>query len=509
MNMFPSIGTIDREIAVMATKVAIWKTIAPDSVSIDSTTLDGNAAKYATFDALWRGLVSKADEAMKNPGTPIPGQVNVTEFALEIIEVPGSPYYDNNNTNYNFIGPLYVEARLINAASGTTTLNPGKVFLSPSGLNTSGVRLVSDITSEPTLTGFLLPSDNLYGTNRNEQYITGGDVPVANTWESSEFYVAIPKSRTVPPRSDQILVTAMAKAPDVDVVNGTPVVFAFQRSGPSPRQDWNAIQAFIGGASGAGQVDLFAEARWNSGKTTLGELYVYKKVENGDNSNTNDTFTFSIYYNTADRGAPAPTLDRNKRLNFNDFTVVGVSNYTSNSFTLKNEGIAIISGLPMEVNVDGLGSQFYEYYYWIEETSKSGYGTPHFEIDLGKPDTMSVDGYLFGPFQLDDDKIDLAFVTVTNTRIPSEPYEPNEPEEPDEPDEPDVPDVPEEPGRPNRPGEPETPIDPNEPPTGGRDPPTGDARDTRIPIAMLLVGFGLVAIAEVYRRARKKDSKKS
>jgi hypothetical protein len=69
--MFPGIGTIDREIAVMATKVAIWKTVAPGSIDVVKTTLDANPARRKTFDDLTEALIKEAEKTML-PGPKLP-----------------------------------------------------------------------------------------------------------------------------------------------------------------------------------------------------------------------------------------------------------------------------------------------------------------------------------------------------------------------------------------------------------------------------------------------------
>jgi len=398
--MFPGIGPIDREIAVMATKVAIWKTIAGDSVQVLKTTLDGRPSKKATFDALVQGLV---DKAALQPAS-VEEEVTVTTFDIVIREDIGvHAFYDESGLgSYNYYGPMNVTADLGNARAGSSLADMDRLFLTASGINSDDVLFVSDTYAE-------LPEGKLFGTSRNEQYIIGNGTD--NTWISDDFYLAIPKARD-PDHGDELLVHAMAMAPEVPVVEGTPIVYAFTPPG-TDIQDWNAIQAFIGGASGETKVNLYAEAKWDTGRTTLGELSISKQVENAALENMDHEFTFAVYYSKTSLDANPP------KLNLTDYPVRGAFsvNTGNNTFTLKNGGFAFIEGLPMVVSGGGPG---YEYYYWVEEVSPGpNYGNPYFELNAGNPSGLTANGSKIGPFQLndvvDDIETHLAYVTVTNT----------------------------------------------------------------------------------------------
>jgi hypothetical protein len=429
-TMFPGAGVIDKEIALMATKVAIWKMVAGDNVIVDATTLDGTP-KRAVFDALVTAMVNEAAKTLRPaPRVLLPGEVTVTSFSISINETAGAAYDEASSAAYNFYGPLTVTGALANARPGASLPDLEKVFLTASGKDSGGVRFVSDKTNNPADE---LPSDTVYATRQNAQYLTG--TVAGNTWTSGEFYLAIPKSRTDPDRGDQLLIKAMAMAPDVEVAEGTPVVFAFSQGDV---QDWDAIQAFVGGASSDRLVNLYAEATWNTGDTSLGDLYISKQVKNPALDIVDRTFAFAVYYGNS------PSFSNAARLDLTDFPVYGAFsvNTGSNSFTLKNGGLALIQGLPMVVGGGGPG---YEYYYWVEELGiGQDFETPQMEISIGTPPGLSVSGSRIGPFQLDSDvDIALALVTVTNTFIPPEqPEEPEEPEQPEEPEEPETPDNP-------------------------------------------------------------------
>ena len=406
-KMFPGIGTIDKEIAVMATKVAIWNIVAGDNIQIVKTTIDGTP-KRAIFDALVQALVTEGNKFMQpGPRILLPGEISATSLEIAISDT-GATYDEDINVAYNYYGPMTVTATLKNP-SDSAPPDMDKVFLSISGLNSDGVRFTSQKAA--TLTGEL-PTSNLYGTNQSTQYVSGS--VSGGVWTSNEFYLAIPASRTYPERGDQLMVKAQTMAADVPVQEGTPVVFAYSLNG---EQDWDAIQAFIGGTTGSQQVDLYAETTWHTGDTSLGELYISKIVDNPTQDNVNDEFTFAVYYNeSSDFGTAS-------RLNLTEYPVLGAFkvNTGNNTFTLKNGGLALIQGLPMVVSG---GDTSYDYYYWVEETGVTGdYETPHLVVDTGNPSGQSVTGNRIGPFRLDED-YEMGFVTVTNTNIPDRPDRP-------------------------------------------------------------------------------------
>ena len=408
--MFPGIGPIDKEIAVMATKVAIWKAVAGDSVQVDKTTLDIDPGRRATFDMLVDSLVYEASKLLQPGVRPsVPGQVQVTEFNISIREGADAEYDETSSAAYSYYGPMYVSASLEN---GSGLAGMSAVSLTASGPNSGGVRFVSAKTNNPSDE---LPSDLIPGTARNSQYTTGSGS--GSDWESNPFYIAIPKSRT-PARGDQLLISAMAMAPSVNVVDGTPIILAFAQNDV---QDWDAIQAFVGGASGNQRIDMYAEDNWHTGGTSLGELYISKQVKDADEDTVDDTFTFAVYYNDTN------TFDPAKRLNLTDYPVLGSLgvNTGNNTFTLKNGGLALIKGLPMVVSG---GNTTYEYYYWVEEINLGqNYDTPNLVLNTGKPAGLTANGNRIGPFRLDDDGADLGFVTVTNKTKPDTPDRPNIP----------------------------------------------------------------------------------
>ncbi|MCL2785003.1 MAG: Cys-Gln thioester bond-forming surface protein [Propionibacteriaceae bacterium] len=407
-TMFPGIGPtlIDKEIAVMATKVAIWKTIAGSSVEILSTTLDGTA-KRTTFDALVTALVNEGATVLDPAGRlPLTGELTSTSMTLQISDI-GAIYDDSTSAAYDIYGPLTAEANLENAPVGSTLEDMDRVFLTATGLNTNGVQFITSVAPDP-LTA--LPTDSVPGTTDPAQYVTG--TGAGTTWTSDEFYLAIPKTRTDPDRGDALMVNAAAMSPKVTVNEGTPVVFAFANNDV---QDWDAIQAFIGATTANQQVNLYARANWFTGDTTLGSLYVTKQVDMGSPMTTDQEFEFAVYL-SKDSQDPNP-----HRLDLSENPVSGAFSVdtTANTFTLKDSGIAFIQGLPMVVSG---GNTAYEYYYWVEEVNLSAdFDTPHLEVANGSTLASSVDGARIGPFMVNDSPgPSVTLVTATNTRGQSE-----------------------------------------------------------------------------------------
>jgi hypothetical protein len=389
-----TVGTINKEIALMATKVAIWKVVAGDeNVQIKETTIDGSA-KRDIFDRLVSALVNAANNPSLRPSTG----VAVTDFSLSISPHPSAEFDETTGATHDFYGPLSVEANLSNARAGADLSDLDKIFLTANGIESSGVKFVSSPDSDLDLATDVLP-----GTNNLEQYVTGNGAGAS--WTSNDFYIAIPKGR-VPERGDRLSIRAMAMASDVPVAEGTPVVLAFSQGDV---QDWDAIQAFIGGTLDGQRVNLYAETELNTGDTSLGELYISKQVVNASEQTANHEFTFRVHYsNDSD-------FDNSRVLNLTDHPVRGAFsvNTAANTFTLRNGGLALIQDLPMEVRGE-FGE--YDYYYWVEEVEPlpAGYEAPSWVLDIGNPQGAFFPGHTAGPFRLDAVGTELAFVTVTN-----------------------------------------------------------------------------------------------
>jgi len=402
-------GPIDREIAVMATKVAIWKTIAGDSIKVLKTTLDDRPASKKAFNDLVDALVRDG----KNPPKDGP-MVGVTKFDVAIVD-EGTDYVDEGA--YFYYGPLHVEATLDNpyAAPGVVAPVLDKVYMAISGPQSDGVIVSTNNSGAPVP---ISAPGTVYGMKGQQsryfdaKSIDGGNF-TAGVWKSPDFYIAVPAGRT-PPQGDSLLLRAMAGSQKVPVVGGTPIVFTFADN--NNVQDWDAIQAYVGGALDGAQVDMFAEDSWYTGNTSLGELRISKTVENFSVQESDQEFTFAVYYNDNNGTYPAaPDFATARRLDLSSYPVRGTIRVNSdNTFTLKNGGMAVIKGLPMLVSG---GGPEYEYQYWVEEIKQTGfdleYGPPHFAFSDGNP---PINGTRIGPFRLNANT-NVSLVSVTNTRL--------------------------------------------------------------------------------------------
>ena len=390
-EMYPDIGVIDKRVALMATKFAIWKILAGDSVTILGTSLDRTASRE-TFNALVDKLVA---DALNNTPTPLKS----TSLSIEI-DAHGA--HDSTEGAFVYYGPLTINAMLENPSGQVPYVKLDTVFLTTSGPELDNVEFVAADKTP-------CDSDILYGTDETAQCIDGGMLYPAGdewVWKSTEFYVKLPQSRLgAEPSSDLLSLRAVSVLKDVPLLEGTPMTFVYQRA--DGVQDWNAVQAFVGAAKDGMYENLYAQAFLSTGETELGELYVMKEITNATPLDANTEFTFQLYQATSDDIASATLVD------LNDHPVHNAANVdtTTNSFTLKNGGMALIDNLPVINESSAL-----EYYYWLEETNlPSNYETPEFSISIARSTVAQSPGTMTSAFQLDDG-VALAMVTFHNTR---------------------------------------------------------------------------------------------
>ena len=371
-GLYPNVGVIDKTVALMATKVSIWETLAGDGVEIIRTSLD--PGREAAFFALVNELVADASR-----GRPT-GEV-MTGFALTIEENKNDIHVE---AGFIYI-PLTVTALVENSGGG-----PGidAVFLTASGPDTDGVIFVDGADDNAQA----LPYGLVYGTDRSAQYIGGGvfsQVGGALEWEGSA-YMKVPSNRS-PDYGDMLTIRAMAGAEGVSLSPGTPVTLVYGNGG---FQDWNYVQAFIGAARDGITSDLYAEASTYTGSTALGGINVQKLLDNSAPTDDDTEFSFAVYYNPATDDFGAAT-----RLDLEAHPVrsaisVDTSANGSHYFTLKNGGQAFIDGLPAE------------YYYWVVELGPaSGYSTPEYSVSgaVAQGRTQAIpaaQGFRTGPFRM-------------------------------------------------------------------------------------------------------------
>ena len=420
--MYPSVGgdkDIDKTVAVMATKVALWKIVTydmKDAVTLEKSYLEIRPEWQAMYFELIEKLINDAMDQTPSR-EPRLGELSIksiTKLSLEIDDAydPISKPLGDDGT-YVYYGPLTVTANVSNL-SGVTEgdLDFEDVFLTVDGSSKDGVSFVTGVG------GADLPAGMIPGTNQNAQCIKveldGGG------WKSGEFYLKVPKSRAnasgTGTAHGNLTVNAKAMVPDVPVVGGTPIVLVYQYPEDHAKagiQDWTAVQAFVGAAMQGKRIDLYADASTETDKASLGALNIFKRVENPDGltePQRNQEFTFWVLYKPT-KSAPL------KQLLLQDFNVepAGCVDKDHGCITLKSGELARIDHLPVE-----------GYYVVMEQGPLPGeFRDPHFVIPFSRYGSMYpktpciVDGYgnyWSDEFQIDNSSdIKLAFVAFYNT----------------------------------------------------------------------------------------------
>ena len=384
---YPGIGpvAIDKKIALMATKVALWKLLVGDSFTILKTSLTAN--QQITFDRLVAALISDAT-------TLGPADKRGTELVIEI-DGGGLPL-SHSSGGFDFFGPLTVTASLEDSIGGDiqTTLND--VFLTVSGPDSASIEFVDALDGA-------LPSGTIYGTSQAAPYLeSSGFWDDGGVWTSAPFFLKVPADR-LPPGGGHLTIQAFARAHDVPLMAGTPLLFVFENGGVF---DWNYVQAFIGAANDGMWADLYAQARLRT--SDLGSILVLKSITGASPFDEDNEFTFRLFYSSGPDGYD-PITDV---VDLSDCIVSSAASVdlVNNTFTLKNGGAALIDGLPMTG------------YYWVEELLPlpSIYGVPKIDRLVADgapyPTTLGVatgTGFVSDAFKMDDE---FALVRFTNTK---------------------------------------------------------------------------------------------
>lgn len=427
-------GYIDKSAAVMATKYALWEILTSDmsgdTVVATSTILKSvDPAWQQIFYDLSAALINDAkkgyDSDARNGSGAIPTS-GITRLNLEIrnnIDPIIEPLKDDGQ--YIYYGPLTVEAGISNLAGEAPALE--KVFLTvndkASSVEIPSITFVSESEKEyADLNKVTLP-----GTARSTPY-TSMRSNSSGGWGSDTFYLKIPKSLISTGAVDinKLTVNAMAMASKVPVKEGTPAVLDYQYPDGDPKagvQDWNAIQAYVGAATQNAEIDLFAQSSLSTDKKSLGDLYIYKRIENDvplTQEEKDQVFKFKVYYseNLPD-GEPSGYPSPEAELILKSHTVHPKEKVSPDGvITLKNGEMVQIEHLP----VNG--------YYWVaelepEETYQPHFSIPSFSALTTIPKTKCADdgdgNYWTTPFQIDrDEDVQLAFVTYYNKVINNE-----------------------------------------------------------------------------------------
>ncbi|MDR1617374.1 MAG: Cys-Gln thioester bond-forming surface protein [Syntrophomonadaceae bacterium] len=303
-----SLPNITKDVAVMATKAAVWHYTNPDVAFLSTNFLDksngdpnsANGVKHRQFVALMKRLVADADEYAANPSVPL------YEAPLEIeIDPSLDPPDETTDLDATFYGPYYVRSTNV----GTIE----KVFLDISGPTGSGS---IDFYKFSALTYTAILKDlQKYGEDSTS---IGAGVDIGEA-----FYIRVPNDVSL----DNVSITAFTRATVSDVA--MPVVLVHQNADGS--QDWEAIQAFIGLTTG--NATVYASATLPLNLTNEGTIEVRKVSGNGVEAGP---FYFRL---TDSHGTPV-------RLDGTDIDASYIVNGAAGLFTLDDRGSASIGQLP-------------------------------------------------------------------------------------------------------------------------------------------------------------------
>ena len=382
--LYPGVGSIDKTVALMATKVAIWKTLAGDSVKIIRTSLD--PVRNAVFEALVDAMVSDAFNGRET------GK-DYTRIALSIDE--SSPA--ETSGGYTYI-PLTITAQLDNPGAGAGAAALDGVFLTVSGPDSDNIAFTSGVGAAE-----LPAADAVYGTGQQAHFLDGGSFTnIGGTWQwTADVYMRVRAARS-PRYGDMLTVKAMAMATNVPLCPGTPVTLVYGGGGI---QDWEHVQAFTGAAKDGMSTNLYAEAGLYTGETALGELSVRKFLVNGTASDEDKEFAFYVEY------SPNADFSGAERLDLSDHPVLGAADVIAadNVFTLRNGGMAVIEGVPAA------------YYYRVTELGDGldGYETPVYAINGsdGVQAALNSGDYRTSVFQMDGAEASITFSNSKSIQI--------------------------------------------------------------------------------------------
>ena len=386
-SLYPGVEGIDKTVALMATKVSIWKVLAGDSVNIIRTSLDPN--RQAAFDALIAGMVTDALQNRETGRYMTELTVGIEEDKSGVTTAGGFTYV-----------PLTVTVQLNNpGGTGSSSAAVDRVYLTVSGPDSELISFAGDTA------GAQLPSGVIYGTDRSASYIEGGgftDSGAEWTW-TENVWMKIPAGRA-PSYGDKLTVQAMAGATGVELCAGTPVTLVYGAGGV---QDWDYVQAFIGAANDGISTSMYADGSLYTGDTPLGSIYIQKLLDSNSQADSDNEFTFAVYASSNSSFSSASRID----LTAHPVHAANSVDTVNNTFTLKHGGLAFIDGIPA-------GD-----YYWVEEfdSGMSEYDPPVFNIPVAASVVDSAaalqvpDGFCTTAFQMDDGD---AMVTFFNSHKP-------------------------------------------------------------------------------------------
>jgi hypothetical protein len=382
---YPDITVIDETIALMATKLAVWKVLVGDSIVVMRTSLDNaqNPARRLSMDALVQALIHDASSDPQRATS-----MQMTTFDLQLTTGGGGyTLLDTDNASYEIYGSLQVSASLANTIS---LLDLDRVYLTASGPGAEDVQFMTfDGSSYQPLP--LSAANTIYGTNTPAVYLAPSHFSASGSGlTSTNIYLKMPYSRT-PANSDQIVVHAYAMTNDVALTGGTPVTFVYGDNGV---MNWDAVQAFIGAANDGMVIDLYDDAVFNTGDTTLGQLFLVKSIVNASPLDQNAQFTFRLFHSNSASGpwTAVPLSEAGLPGAHQVSGAISVNSANPSSFTTGYHGT---------VQIDGLAADTDDYYMLQEISIPADFNaTPQYTIPFAaNPVTVKTDGSATTGFQ--------------------------------------------------------------------------------------------------------------
>ncbi|MDR1330435.1 MAG: Cys-Gln thioester bond-forming surface protein [Oscillospiraceae bacterium] len=248
------LSPITYDVAVMATKAAVWHYTNPTVMFLSTNFLieskgdpeSPSGIKHRQFAALMAALVADADAHAADPGQYAPS----IELSIDESFIAPSGVTKTDGSGGYYRGPYYVRS-----SGGAVT---DKVAL---GVDGGGIGIVfcSDAAGTP------IPGDTpIYGTAD-----VGPGVYVSTEANENPFYI---HATSTAPLLENITLTAFGRGSVY--ASATPIVLVHQN--PDGSQDWNAVQAFIGSTSG--NITVYSSARLPLHDVT-GSLTVTKSAD--------------------------------------------------------------------------------------------------------------------------------------------------------------------------------------------------------------------------------------
>jgi len=446
---------IDKTMAMMATKIAIWRVLTYDDASIFRLVSAGPNANFSdarqkVYSDLVDALVNDAKEA--NLGRPPSGTDGYTKMTLTIDskEMLATDAADEDKV-FAYYGPIHLNAKIENAAGSGVNGKPIDVYLTATGPFSEGV-------------GFATKSGAGYTDLPTKPFPNSGGKQlqcVSRTFSGDscaidDVFLKIPISRMealgpelVP--NELLLVRAMACAPDIEVEEGTPVPIA-ALSGDGV-QDWYTVQAFVGGAAIDSVINMYAEDAVRTQEDFDGEITINKNLAEANTADAGRRFQFALLYGAS------PYLSAATQVDFDFHNISPAANRigdTSN-FWLASDSTVRITNLPEH------------FFYWLVELGDGmgDFKAPLYSVRSGIPEAgitfparavainSPVNGFRTCHIRLDEASA-RAEIFVTNTK------------------------------------------------EGERAVQTGDDRNIILPVAVISFGVLCLTGAEIYRRKLKK-----